>query len=194
MRVRLIISLVASFALLVLVAGCEDGLSEDEASTLIQKELVKQMNAGELDWKRFPVVKINTSTNRASLGNFPEELKRWFYGAGFVKKGRGVPFDVVTPQGLEYMGSRPSIIDATERIKSPSGQITERSFTFYTHTIEDVQIVGVKKLGEDNYEVQYQPVFKRVNDNYMKHIPHRSDPGPNRTMVFAKYDGEWKTQ
>ena len=194
MRVRLIIPLVASFVLLVLMAGCEDGLSEDEASTLIQKELVKQMKAGELDWKRFPVVKINTSSNRASLSNFPEDLKRWFYGAGFVRKGRGVSFEVVTSSGQEYLESTPSIIDATEEIKSSSGLITERSFTFYTHTIEDVQIVGVKGLGDDIYEVQYKPVFKRVNDDYMKHVPHRSDPVPNRTMVFAKYDDEWKVQ
>ena len=72
--------------------------------------------------------------------------------------------------------STPSIIDATEEIKSSSGLKTERSFTFYTHTIEDIQIVGVKDLGNDTYEIKYKPVFKRVNDDYMKHVPQRSDP------------------
>ena len=194
MRVRLIIPLMASFFLLVLVAGCEDGLNEDEASALIQQELVRQMNAGELDWKRFPVVKVNTSSNRASLDNFPEELKRWFNGAGFVKKGRGVSYEVVTLKGLEYLKSTPSIIDATEEIKSSSGLKTERSFTFHTHTIEDIQIVGVKDLGNDTYEVEYNPGFKRVKADYMKHVLQRSDPEPNRTMVFAKYDDGWKIQ
>jgi hypothetical protein len=187
-------SLVAALFLLTWVAGCDDGLSEDEASTLIQQELVKQMNAGKLEWKRFPVVKINTSTNRASIANFPEDLKRWFYGAGFVKKGRGVSYEVITPKGLEYFESTPSIIDATEVIRSSSGPITERSFTFYTHSIEEIQIVGVKNLGDDTYEVQYKPIFKRVNDDYMKHFPQRSDPDPNRTMVFAKDDDEWKVK
>jgi len=194
MRVRSIIPLVASFVLLILVAGCDDGLSEDEASTLIQQELVRQMNAGELDWKRFPVIKITTSSNRASISDFPEDLKHWFFGAGFVKKGRGVPYEVVTSTGLEYLESTPSIIEATEEIKSSSGLKTERSFTFHTHTIEDIQIVGVKDLGNDTYEVEYNPGFKRVNADYMKHVLQRSDPEPNRTMVFAKYDDEWKIQ
>jgi len=193
MRLRFILSLVASFFLLILVAGCDD-LSEEEASTLIQQELVRQMNAGELDWKRFPVIKINTSSNRASLSNFPEELKRWINGAGFVRKGRGVSFEVVTPSGLQYMESTPSIIDATEKIQTPTGIITERSFTFYTHTIEDIEISWVKALGDEAYEVTYKPFFKRVRDDYMKHVPHWSEPVPNRKMILVKYDSVWKVQ
>ena len=194
MCARLIIPLLVSFVLLVLVAGCQDGLSEEEAETLIHNELEKQMKAGELDWKRFPVVKINTSSNRASLGNFPEDLKRWFYGSGFVKKKRGVPFEEVTPSGLEYMESTPSIIDAINEINSSSGRRRERSFTFYTHTIDEVEFVGIKDLGNETYEVTYKPLFKRVNDDYMKHVPHWSGPVPDRTMIFAKFDGEWQIQ
>lgn len=194
MNVRLIIPLAAAFVLLVLAAGCEDGLNEEKAETLIHEELVRQMNAGELDWKRFPVVKINTSSNRASLDNFPDGLKRWFYDSGFVMKGRGVPYDVVTPSGLEYMESAPSIIVSIDEINSSSGRIRERSYTFYTHTIDEIEFVGYRDLGNETYEVTYTPLFKRVNDAYMKHVPHWSGPVPDRTMVITKHDEEWKIQ
>jgi hypothetical protein len=104
MRVRVIISLVATLVFLI-VAGCEDGLSEDEAAALIRQELVRKMKAGELDGKRFPVVKINPSSNRVSVNNFPENMKLWFYGVGYVRKGRRMSDEALTAHGLEYLES-----------------------------------------------------------------------------------------
>jgi hypothetical protein len=96
--------------------------------------------------------------------------------------------------GWSIWSPLPLNIEDTYKIKITSGLKPERSFTFLTHAVEDVQIVGVQNLGDDTFEVTYKMIFQRVKADYMKHMPQRSDPEPKRTVVWAKLDDEWKIQ